>query len=179
MNFSIKGVRLFLNCYFIGLKKVSAAPWSSVPFFVETSPIVEVSFMSLPSFETRSFCWMVLNDAATMHDTSQRWLMVFSAKLLIAIPCTTSWRLAASVWSPDFGWDLSCWKAGLWNENILKVCLIILQMLPWSRPIYDSNEWLMREKAGNPIGPPKSNIWSPTLGPKFQHLVWEVPPPRH
>ena len=38
-------------------------------------------------------------------------------------------------------------------------------MLPWSRPIYHTNGRLKREKAGNPIGPPKSNI------AKFQHAA--------
>ena len=41
---------------------------------------------------------------------------------------------------------------------------MILQMLPWNMAIYYTKGWLMREKAGNPIGPPSSNIAVPTFG---------------
>ena len=47
-------------------------------------------------------------------------------------------------------------------------------MLPWNRPTCHTNGWLMREKAGNPIGPPLIQHLIPnatTLGPKFQHRV--------
>ena len=52
MSFSSGGVKPFLNCCFIGLKKVSADPWSSVPSFYEASSVVKASSVPLPSFQT-------------------------------------------------------------------------------------------------------------------------------
>ena len=54
-----------------------------------------------------------------------------------------------------------------------KDCLMDPQILPWDRPVYYINGWLMREKAGNPIWPPiptsSSNIQFQHVGAKFQH----------
>ena len=48
-------------------------------------------------------------------------------------------------------------------------------MLPWSRPIYNTNLGGWPEKAGNPSPYPNPRIPAPTLGAKFQQIALKPP----